>query len=156
MDSFHASKSLSSGTLPFAAEAAWSAGKWEQLERILGSSTSSEPNSFLDFNVGIGRALLALRRKDGDEFLTIIAALRKALAAGLTPSTTTSIKNCHDHLVKLHALYELEAVSGMTSEIPDRTVVLENLERRLDVIGAYTSDKQYLLGVRRATMSLSS
>jgi serine/threonine-protein kinase ATR len=155
VDGFHASNSLSSSTLPFAAEAAWSAGKWEQLERILGSSSISDPNAFLDFNVGIGRALLALRRKDGNEFLKTIAALREALAAGLTPSTTASIQNCHDHLVKLHALYELETISGTTSRTPDRKVILENLERRLDVIGAYTSDKQYLLGVRRATMSLS-
>jgi len=37
----------------------------------------------------------------------------------------------------------------------DRDVILENLDRRLDIIGAYTSDKQYLLGLRRAAMSLS-
>jgi serine/threonine-protein kinase ATR len=156
VDAFHASNSLSSSTLPFAAEAAWSAGKWEQLERVLKSSPSRDANTFLDFNVGVGRALLALRRKDNAEFKAIIAALRGSLAAGLSPSSTASIQACHDQLVKLHALYELEAISGATTtEIPDRAVILENLDRRLDIIGAYTSDKQYLLGVRRATMLLS-
>ncbi|KAF1921015.1 hypothetical protein BDU57DRAFT_509551 [Ampelomyces quisqualis] len=156
VDGFHASNGLSTSILPFAAEAAWSAGKWEQLERILGSSSIPEKITLLDFNVGVGRALLALRRKDGSKFGTLIAALRETLAAGLSPSTTTSIQACHDHLVKLHALYELEAVSGMNSTTaPNREVILENLDRRLDIIGAYTSDKQYLLGVRRATMSLS-
>jgi serine/threonine-protein kinase ATR len=156
VDGFHASNTLSSGTLPFAAEAAWSAGKWEHLERILGSSPALDSNSFMDFNVGVGRALLALRRKDSTEFRKIIAALRAALAAALSPSTTASIHACHDHLVKLHALYEIEAISGMaTAKVNTREVILENLERRLDVIGAFTSDKQYLLGVRRAAMSLS-
>jgi serine/threonine-protein kinase ATR len=156
VDGFNASNAVSSSTLPFAAEAAWSAGKWEQLERLLGSSPAPEKLTLLDFNVGVGRALLALRRKDSTNFTTIIADLRAALAAELSPSTTASIQACHDHLVKLHALYELEAVSGMaTTGIKDREVILENLDRRLDLIGAYTSDKQYLLAVRRATMTLS-
>ncbi|KAF1842478.1 uncharacterized protein K460DRAFT_346363 [Cucurbitaria berberidis CBS 394.84] len=156
VDGFHASNSISSSTLPFAAEAAWSAGKWEQLERHLGTSPSTNTNTFMDFNVGIGRALLALRHKKSAEFADIIATLRETVAKGFTPSTTTSIQACHDHLVKLHALYEIEAVSGMTAHAtPEREVILENMDRRLDIIGAYTSDKQYLLGVRRAAMSLS-
>lgn len=155
VDGFHASNSLTSSTLPFATEAAWSAGKWTQLERILASS-NSQTNTFLDFNVGVGRALLALRRKDSAEFKVIIATLRETLARSLSPSSTTSLQTCHDTLVKLHALYEIESISGMAPQgTPNRAVILENLDRRLDIIGAYTSDKQYLLGVRRATMSLS-
>jgi serine/threonine-protein kinase ATR len=100
--------------------------------------------------------LLALRRKDSADFKNILAALRATLAAGLSPAMTASIHACHDHLVKLHALYEIEAVSGMNStKVTNRESILEILERRLEVIGAYTSEKQYLLGVRRATMSLS-
>jgi serine/threonine-protein kinase ATR len=156
VDGFHATNSLSNSTLPFAAEAAWSAGKWEQLERLLGASSGADNNGFLDFNVGVGRALLALRRKDDAEFQGVIAKLRELLAKSLSPSTTTSIQASHDHLVRLHALYEIEAVSGMSSvAVPDREIILENLNRRLDIIGAYTSDKQYLLGVRRAAMTLS-
>jgi serine/threonine-protein kinase ATR len=141
--------------LPFATEAAWSAGKWTQLERILVSSKTAK-TAFLDFNVGVGRALLALRSKDIGEFKDIIAMLRESLARSLSPSSTTSLQACHDTLVKLHALYEIETISGLSPQgTGDRTVILENLNRRLDIIGAYTSDKQYLLGLRRATMSLS-
>jgi serine/threonine-protein kinase ATR len=141
--------------LPFATEAAWSAGKWTQLERILVSSKTAK-TTFLDFNVGVGRALLALRSKDIGEFKDIIAMLRESLARSLSPSSTTSLQACHDTLVKLHALYEIETISGLSPQgTGDRTVILENLNRRLDIIGAYTSDKQYLLGLRRATMSLS-
>jgi serine/threonine-protein kinase ATR len=156
VDGFHTSNAPSSSTLPFAAEAAWSSGRWEKLERVLGSPPAPEKITSLDFNVNVGRALLALRRKDSIEFKTIITALREALAAGFSPSTTASIQACHEHLVKLHALYELEAISGMnTTGTLNREVILENLDRRLDIIGAYTSDKQYLLGIRRAAMSLS-
>ncbi|CAO2647756.1 Nn.00g086780.m01.CDS01 [Neocucurbitaria sp. VM-36] len=95
-------------------------------------------------------------KQNSTEFADMIATLRETLAKGLSPSATASIQACHDYLVKLHALYEIEAVSGMnTHGEPDREVVLENMDRRLDVIGAYTSDKQYLLGIRRAAMSLS-
>jgi serine/threonine-protein kinase ATR len=156
VDGFHVTNTLSSSTLPFAAEAAWSAGKWEQLDRLLGAVSVADSNLFVDFNVGVGRALLALRHKNRVEFQSVIAKLREFLAKSMSPSTTASVQASHEHLVKLHALYEVEAVSGMGNGVAtDRETILENLDRRLDVIGAYTSDKQYLLGLRRAAMTLS-
>lgn len=110
----------------------------------------------MNFNVGVGRALRALRHNEVAEFHKIIASLRESLAKDLSPSTTASIQASHDHLVKLHALYEMEAISGTHDQTPrDREVIIETLDRRLDIIGAYTSDKQYLLGLRRAAMTLS-
>lgn len=110
----------------------------------------------IDFNVGVGRALLALYQTEEADFRNITAALRENLSKGLSPSNTHSLQACHDTMVKLHALYEIETISGvMTSTPPEREAILENLDRRLDVIGAYTSDKQYLLGIRRATMLVS-
>ena len=146
---------MSISTLPFAAEAAWSAGKWTQLERILGASADKINGVTTDFNVSVGKALLALYRTNEAEFKAITAALRGTLSKGLSPSNTNSVQACHDTMVKLHALYEIEAVSGVMTPAAEREVILENLDRRLDVIGAYTSDKQYLLGVRRATMLVS-
>lgn len=156
MDGFHASNSLSISTLPFAVEAAWSAGKWTQLERILGTSSDKIIGTITDFNVCVGKALLALYNEEESDFTNLIAALRGTLSKSLSPSNTNSLQACHDILVKLHALYEIEAISGvMTSHPPDREKILESLDLRLDIIGAYTSDKQYLLGVRRATMLVS-
>jgi serine/threonine-protein kinase ATR len=155
VDGFHASSLFSPNTLSFAAEAAWSTGKWEQLERIL--STSGEQAAMsVDFNVGVGRALLALRRGRKDQFRLMIESLREAVAKSLSPTTTSSIHACHEQLVKLHVLYEIEAVSGTsTGTNMSREVILDNLDRRLDVLGAYISDKQYVLGVRRAVMQMS-
>ncbi|KAH9872039.1 hypothetical protein J1614_006299 [Plenodomus biglobosus] len=156
VDGLHTSKAVSSSTLPFAAEAAWSVGKWEQLERLLGVSSSANLPAFMDFNVGVGRALLALRHRKTTQFQTIIRSLRQSLAKSMSPSVTTSIQACHDHLVKLHALYEIEAISGTeTRVVHDRDAIIQNLDLRLHIIGAYTSDKQYLLGLRRAAMTFS-
>jgi serine/threonine-protein kinase ATR len=125
------------------------------LERLIGSSPQ-EANISTDFNVGVGRALLALRSKHVREFKEAIESLRGAVAKELSPTSTASLHGCHDSLIKLHALYEIEALSGMSAgTVPDRGVIMETLERRLDVLGAYTSDKQYILGVRRAVMQLS-
>lgn len=155
VDSFHASKTVSSSTLPFAAEAAWSVGKWEKLERLLGSCCDTLP-AFMHFNVGLGRALLALRHQNTAEFHMIIGNLRQSLAKSMSPSVTASLQACHDHLVKLHALYEIETISGMSTRVAhERETILQNLDLRLDIIGAYTSDKQYLLGLRRAAMTFS-
>ena len=155
MDGFHASNSFSPSTLPFAAEAAWSTGKWEQLERILASSPDRS-SSAVDFNVGLGRALLALRRHNSVEFRKVVESLRDSVSKSLTPTSTMSLHASHDQLVKLHVLYEVEAISGVVECPPARReTILDNLERRLDVLGAYTSDKQYLLGIRRAVMQLS-
>ncbi|KAJ4304960.1 serine/threonine-protein kinase M1 [Kalmusia sp. IMI 367209] len=156
VDGFHASNFVSSSTLPFAAEAAWSTGKWDQLERILTEPSRQLPASSSDFNVGVGKALLALRHNKAEEFSQTVNDLRAVLSNGLSASVTASLHNSHEYLVKLHTLYELESISGLSSHIaPDREVLFENLDRRLDILGAYTSDKQYLLGVRRAAMQLS-
>ncbi|KAF2178853.1 hypothetical protein K469DRAFT_598368 [Zopfia rhizophila CBS 207.26] len=156
VDGFHSSSNTCSpSTLPFAAEAAWSTGKWQQLEKILQSPAEQLLQASLNFNVGVGRALLALRRKQSDEFRQTIASLREDVAKGLSPTSTTSLHACHDDLVKLHVLYEIEAISGISEIPPNRELILENLDRRLEIIGAYTSDKQYLLGIRRAAMQLS-
>lgn len=158
VEGFHnSSSSCTPKALPFAAEAAWVTGKWQKLEKILASPSDELSQVSQEFNVGIGRALLALRKKEKDEFTKTIAALREGVARGLSPTVTSSLQACHDQLLKLHVLYEIEAISGISDNATaDRDAILGNLDRRLDVLGAYTSDKQYLLGIRRATMQLSS
>ena len=156
VDGFHASNYFSPATLPFAAEAAWSTGKWDQLKRILAASSDKQVNATLDFNVGVGLAMLAMRSGSVDDFEQIIEALREGVAKSLSPTSTTSLHACHDHLVRLHVLYEIEAISGLKlHSSPNRVAILANLDQRLDILGAYISDKQYLLGVRRAAMQLS-
>jgi serine/threonine-protein kinase ATR len=61
------------------------------------------------------------------------------------------MSNAHNHLLKLHVLHEVEALSGLSDGAPKLTV----LPGRLDVLGSYTDDKLYILGVRRAVMEAS-
>jgi serine/threonine-protein kinase ATR len=139
--------------LSFAAEASWATGRWDILKKY----TAMTPlDSGDDFNVNIGRALVALNNKEMNLFETSIELLRKQIARSLSRSTTSSLGACHDNMLKLHVLTELEMIATTDNEggMP-RQKVLESLDRRLEVIGAYLNDKQYLLGIRRAAMKLS-
>lgn len=145
--------SAASKLLPFAVEASWVTGKWDKLEKYLSGSIGVYTG---DFNVGIGQALLALYEKDIEKFSKIIRLLRESVAKGLTSPTTVSLQACHDSMLKLHVLTDIEYLGGgATQRHVDRSSLFELLDRRLEVVGAFLSDKQYLLGLRRAAMQLS-
>jgi serine/threonine-protein kinase ATR len=135
--------------LPFATEAAWMTGKWETLEQLLQHDQTKKSQ---DFNVGLSRALLAVRQQDAEAFQSTVADLRKSLSGTFKPSITSSMSNAHNHLLKLHVLHEVEALSGLSEHNATKLNVLPG---RLDVLGSYTEDKLYILGVRRAVMEAS-
>ena len=127
--------------------------KWEKLKRYLDGYTGTLST---DFNISLGQAFLALHLKDVDRFKDIIGQLRVAASGTLSTSNTASLQGCHETMLKLHVLTEVEMISGIAQEgAQDRNTVLRLLDRRLEVVGAFLSDKQYLLGIRRATMQLS-
>jgi serine/threonine-protein kinase ATR len=138
--------------LPFATEASWSTGRWEALSKY----TSMAPREMgEDFNIRIGQTLLALRAGDNQLFKSTIDHTRRQIASTLSAANTASLGACHDTMLKLHVLTELEMVGG-TGEATqlDRPKVLASLNRRLEALGAYLNDKQYLLNIRRAAMQL--
>lgn len=139
--------------LPLAVEACWVIGKWEKLRRYVALKSDSLG---ADFNICLGNALLALHDGELAHFSTAIQKLRESSARNLSPTTTASIQACHETMLRFHALSDLEAVSGVraTAEI-DRRVLLGTMYHRLNVLGAFLSDKQYLLGIQRAAMQLS-
>ncbi|KAL4915148.1 hypothetical protein BDW62DRAFT_203876 [Aspergillus aurantiobrunneus] len=141
--------------LSFAVEASWMTGKWDKMHSYL---KLCERKTTADFNIGIGLAFDAFRRSDRQQFSEIIDGLRLSVAKSLTANSVTSLQSCHDSMLKLHALAEIESVAlaGDAYESPySRSVLLNSLDRRLDVLGGYLSDKQYLLGLRRAAMELT-
>ncbi|KAH8660790.1 protein kinase-like protein rad3 [Tricladium varicosporioides] len=139
--------------LPFVTEAAWSTGRWAALQEY----TAKTPReSGEEFNIRVGRALLALHEENLELFQSVIKSTREQIACSLSIAATASLGSCHDTMLKLHALTELEMIAGTDRpENSDRPNVLASLNRRLEVIGAYLDDKQYLLGLRRAAMQLS-
>jgi serine/threonine-protein kinase ATR len=149
----HTATQTVSNLLPFATEASWATGRWAALEKYT-SLVQKAPGE--DFNVSVGRSLLALHKKNTDLFTSSIQSLREQIACSLSTSTTSSIAACHDNMLRLHVLTELEMIAGTAKDSStERTNILETLNRRLEVIGAYLNDKQYLLGIRRAAMQLS-
>ncbi|TGO14465.1 hypothetical protein BTUL_0052g00020 [Botrytis tulipae] len=140
--------------LPFATEASWATGRWAALQKYTSVAGRDLEE---DFNVSIGKALLALHEKETTRFVSSIEDLREQITCSLSRATTSSIGSCHDPMLKLHVLTELEMIAGVdhTEPIP-KEELLESLDRRLETIGGYLNDKQYLLGIRRAAMQLSS
>ncbi|EAA61621.1 hypothetical protein AN6975.2 [Aspergillus nidulans FGSC A4] len=141
--------------LPFAVEASWMTGKWEKMHNYL---ELCPQQATADFNIGIGLALDAFRRGEPQQFREIVDKLRLSVARSLTANSVTSLQSCHDSMLKLHALTEIESVvlaGGADGSQGSRSCLRDALDRRLDVLGGYISDKQYLLGLRRAAMELA-
>lgn len=108
-----------------------------------------------DFNIGVGSAFDAFRQGNVAAFQEVIDGLRLGIAKSLTVNSVTSLQSCHDSILKLHALTEMESICNVGTQSISRSDICDALGRRLDVLGGYLSDKQYLLGLRRATMELS-
>ena len=127
--------------------------EWDKLKDYLAMVPPVLEN---DFNVGIGTALIALSQDATDKFSGVLDRLRQSTAQSLSNTNTASLQACHDLMLKFHVLTEVEALSGIDKGgQAEKTGLLRSLNRRLDVLGANLSDKQYLLGIRRATMLLS-
>ncbi len=138
---------------PFAVEASWATGRWQTLQKYLEQSNAGDISEV--FNLGIGQALLCLRDGNVEKFKEHIHMLRDKVGASMTYSTTASLRASHDAMLKCHVLSDLEMIANENLKGDgDQQVVLTALDRRLEVLGAYVSDKQYLLGVRRAAMEL--
>ena len=139
--------------IPFAVEASWATNRWKTLEHYLRLYNAGDVSEV--FNLGIGQALLCLKNHKFDEFKDHVRMLRDKVAGSMTYAATSSLKSCHDLLLRCHVLSDLEMIvdAPITGE-GDSQPILAALDRRLEVLGAYTSDKQYLLGVRRAAMEL--
>ncbi|MCJ1321696.1 serine/threonine-protein kinase M1 [Xylographa vitiligo] len=149
----HESQATMMMTRPFAVEASWVTGKWDKLAHYL---PHEDVGFGGDFNVGIGSVLLTLYKKDFQHSREIIGTIQESIARSLSMPATTSLQACHDDMLKFHILTEIEMISGLNeSETPDLPSLLTSLDQRLNVLGAFFVDKQYLLGLRRAAMQLS-
>lgn len=142
--------------VPLVAEASWSTGRLDYLAEALEGMSNEVSN---DFNTGVAQVLVAMKKKDPEATSSIIKRLRSTVTRSLTTASAASLQSCHDVLLKLHAIYEMEALGGISRPPTDeRELVglLDTMNKRLAVVGSYTADKQYLLGIRRAVMSLSN
>ena len=139
--------------VPYAVEASWATGRWQTLQKYLGSYNAG--NHLEVFNLGIGSALLSLKQGKPDQFKDYMRELRDKAASSMSYSATVSLQSCHDAMLKCHVITDLELIAdNSNSDNRDQQEIQTLLNRRLEVLGAYVSDKQYLLGIRRAAMEL--
>ena len=89
------------------------------------------------------------------QFSNVLDQLGRNTVRGLSATNTTSLQGCHDSLLKFHALTEIEMIGGAVKmDNNKRLSLLSLMDQRLDVLGPFVADKQYLLGLRRAAMQL--
>lgn len=105
-----------------------------------------------NFNVCVAQALLYLRKGWTKAFLEEMKLLRERVASSMTFTATSSLQACHEPMLKCHVLTDLELIAGINDRDQHPQETLKTLGRRLEVLGSYVNDKQYVLGIRRAAM----
>ncbi|KAF5567630.1 UVSB PI-3 kinase [Fusarium napiforme] len=154
IEGMHTDASTDNKIMPYAVEAAWVTGRWESLTKF---AQRFRGDPIEDFNISIATLFEKLRAKDKPkELIKIMKDIRGKISSSMNAASTSSLQACHDLLLKSHVLTDVEIIIGTKSgdEVARQTTAAL-LERRLEIIGAYMNDKQYLLGIRRATMELT-
>ncbi|PSR90721.1 phosphatidylinositol 3 [Coniella lustricola] len=138
---------------PFAVEAAWATSRWDALQKYLALYNGG--NHLEVFELGIGSALLSLKEGHTDEFLRQIQELKEKVACSMSFSATASLQASHDSMLKCHVLADLDIIARSRNQAAeDQQQTMTLLNRRLEVLGAYVNNKQYVLGICRAAMEL--
>lgn len=140
--------------MPFAVEAAWATGRWESLVKF---KRRFHGNTTQDFNISIASLFESLHKHAGrDSFAKTLSDAREKIAFSMNHSATASLQAAHDIMLKCHVLTDLEIIiNANPRDEEDRKATMALLDGRVEVIGAYFNDKQYLLGIRRAAMELT-
>ncbi|KAI1464606.1 uncharacterized protein F4812DRAFT_160831 [Daldinia caldariorum] len=138
--------------VPYAVEASWATGRWQTMEKFI---RKYQGDITENFNVSIAQALLCLKRGSTKDFADQMRVLRDRVNASMNYSVTSSLRACHEPLLKCHVLTDLELIAGINNDSNQHPQeVLKTLGRRLEILGSYVNDKQYVLSIRRAAMKL--
>lgn len=149
---------ISPRIIDIAVQASWLSEKWEHLDTLLKANLQGNESSF---EIHLGRALSALRAEDSETSQDFIQAARQEVVKGLSYSSTGTLDQFHPSMLKLHALSEVESISGAIKEgqfhhPKKKEAFMARLQRRLDLLGASARDKEYILAIRRAVFALSN
>ncbi|KAI0867886.1 phosphatidylinositol 3 [Hypoxylon argillaceum] len=138
--------------VPYAVEAAWATGRWQTMQKFF---DKYQGDPLEDFNTSIAQALLYLQKESTQGFFQSMKTMRERVGSSLTSSATASLQACHEPILRAHVLTDLELIAGMSNDGDQHPQdILKLLSRRLEVLGSYVNDKQYVLSIRRAAMEL--
>ncbi|KAF3927530.1 hypothetical protein AA313_de0202685 [Arthrobotrys entomopaga] len=139
--------------LGFGIESAWRSLNWTKLELLLRKGSE---NAHIQFEISIGRAIDAFRRGDWKDLEDVISQGQDQLIRSMTLSGTNSIRSCRDVLFQLQVLSECRYItSNLKGQHLDQLAFRHNLDARLTLLGPSHREKQYILALRRALLSLS-
>jgi serine/threonine-protein kinase ATR len=134
--------------LPSAVEACYMTGDLASLSRQLRVTSESMAD---DVNIGIGHAIEANNLRNPDRLMQYVTSMRKTITTGMSAASGSSLHGCHTELRRLHILSEIEALNhGTVATQQSMATLFETFEKRLGAVGSYISDKQSILGIRRA------
>ena len=149
----HISVATHSRIAPLALEAFWATERWDSLEEFL--KPIDQSRRYEEFNCGVAETLRRLRSADTAGVEEAVQCMREQISASMTLSKTSSLRACHTTLLQCHVLNELEMIAGVDRYSSlDRRDIVNSLNRRLEVLGAYFGEKQFVLGVQRAAMQI--
>ncbi|KAI1392547.1 phosphatidyl inositol 3-kinase [Hypoxylon trugodes] len=148
----HTANTTINRIVPFAVEASWATGRWQTMEKFIAKYQGDRTENF---NVSIAQTLLYLRKGWTKEFIDEMRVLRDRVNVSMNLSVTSSLHACHESMLKCHVLTDLELIAGINNDGNQHPQeILKTLDRRLEVLGSYVNDKQYVLSIRRAAMEL--
>ena len=155
---------------PFAVQAAWRLSDWELTEKALAEDASMQMTDTttppaVDFETGIAKALLAMRRNDLAAVQSITEATRDSLHSELAAACLESYDTAYKHVVKLHALTDIEraievartpATESSASTTRKRDRFLRSLADHTELTELTPETRDILLSVRRSLSSIFS
>ncbi|KAK6532224.1 serine/threonine-protein kinase M1 [Arthrobotrys megalospora] len=136
--------------LGFGIESAWRSLNWDKLEVLLQRCPDQT-----SFDVTIGRTINAFRNGDKTSLESIIHTGREQLLRSMTISGTNSIRSSHEILFQFQVLAECQYITSTIQDGSiDEAAFKNNLDARLTLLGPSHREKQYILALRRALLSL--
>lgn len=125
------------------------------METLL-SQVQHESKIDFSFEVNIARALISLQNSDFQEFGNRIEMARRGVSENLASSPVSSLYQCHESLVRLHGLADLELIGDLSSCFSqggvDHRTMSTGFNRRLELVGSNYEAKCYLLALRRSAV----
>ncbi|XP_038072304.1 serine/threonine-protein kinase ATR-like [Patiria miniata] len=145
-------------------EACWKLAKWDTLETYL----KTETRNTTDWNVGLGKILLASKQKNEDEFERQLKIVRSALMGPLSAASmeTGSYQRGYEYIARLHMLRDLEQgirclggfpqnASSSEDDIMTRPELLGTWDARLSMTQSSFRIQEPLLCLQRIMLGLS-
>lgn len=142
--------------LSFVSDAACATNNMNQVIETFGTRIDKPSTSH--FKVAVGSILAQIDECRVDDAHQTMEELRSSIAKSLTAANASSLEACHNQMLQLHILYEVERLMEWQNthvQEVERSRMSSILEKRLEVLGSFTADKQTILAIRRLVLGSS-